>query len=468
MNQRTRTPRRDGAELRTRHGQALLGMGALLMLSACGTASNLLGSGPSVPEGQPGFVRGYLGGVAADEPRAAVIARDVLSGGGSAVDAAVAAGFALTVTMPSRAGLGGGGACLVHDPRSGDVEAVLFPAAAPSPAGPRADRPAAVPMMARGLFALHARGGRQSFEQLIAPAETLARFGTEVSRAFALDLQAVGGPLMADPWARAAFAGPNGQPLAEGARFIQPDLGGTLASLRVSGVGDLYQGGLARRIEEVSPATGAGLTLAALRAGVPQVVPARETALGNDLVATVPDAGGAATLAAFQALRGGADAAAAQRAAEAQGASGPLPASTSLVVADRQGMAVSCTFTMNNLFGTGRVAAGTGILLAAAPTGRVRPALHTPIVIHNKPTRALRHVGAGSGQEGAPLAAALPAASALARPATSMAEAIAAVPEPGRAAALSCARYLPGAADSCSIAIDRRGAGIALGGLDAR
>ncbi|MBE9606626.1 gamma-glutamyltransferase [Acetobacteraceae bacterium H6797] len=465
MNKGYRITRHAGTKGNAPRAWSLAGLSATMMLAAC-SGGGVFGSS-SPEQGQPGYVRGYLGGVITDEPRAALVARDVLSAGGSAVDAAVAAGFVLTVTYPSRAGLGGGGACLVHDQRTGKVEAVMFPATAPSSIAGRADRPAAVPMMARGLFALHTRGGKQSFEQLMQPAEQLARFGTEVSRAFAQDLAAVGAPLMADPWARQSFGSPSGAPLAEGARMMQPDLGGTLAALRVTGVGDLYQGAMARRLEEISPSTGAGLSVAAMRESIPQIVASRESRLGNDLLSTTPDAGGAATAAAFEALRNGADTAAAQNAAlAAAGVTGNLPASTSLVVVDREGMAVSCNFTMNNLFGTGRVAAGTGILLGAAPVGGLRPALMTPIMVHNTSLRAIRYVGAGSGQSAAPVAAAGPAVAAVLRNLPASEAITSSVPEPGRAVALSCSRYLPGRAESCTSAADPRGAGIALGGLD--
>ncbi|MEX2311495.1 MAG: gamma-glutamyltransferase, partial [Rhodospirillales bacterium] len=43
------------------------------------------------------------------------------------------------------------------------------------------------------------------------------------------------------------------------------------------------------------------------------------------------------------------------------------PAAVSYAIMDTRGGAVACTLTMNNLFGTGRVAAGFGTILAAAP-----------------------------------------------------------------------------------------------------
>jgi gamma-glutamyltranspeptidase/glutathione hydrolase len=471
---------------------AALALALGLLLPACGTLQSVGSAvtGNTGPQaGEQGFVRGFLGGVAAEEPRAALVARNVLSAGGSAADAAVAAGLTMTVTLPSRAGLGGGGACLLFNPRRGDVEAILFEPGARVAAPVGADRPAAVPMMARGLFALHARGGRRPFEELIAPAEQAARLGTEVSRALATDLAAVAGPLLADPGAAAVFAGPGGQPLATGERLVQPDLGATLGTLRTAGVGDLYQGGLARRMEEASAAAGGGLTVAELRAGLPRVVQPLQSRAGADLVSFLPPPadGGLAAAAAFGALQAGAAPAAAGARAlavsrawrERGGDPAPLlnatlpadpsppvlPASAGLVVLDRDGMAVACAFTMNNLFGTGRVAPGTGVLLAAAPgIGQVQPALLSAAIAHNANIRAFRAAAAGSGQAAAPVAVALPLAQAL-RGADASA-AVAGVPEPGRAQLLTCTGYVPGRPESCTGATDPRGAGLALGAVD--
>ena len=139
--------------------------------AACGSLPNLNPlAGPSAPpEGQQGHVQGFLGGVVADEPRAALLGREALSLGGNAADAAVAVGFALTVTLPSRASLGAGGACLAYSPdkksvNGGVPEAVVFLPHPPASVGTNADRPAAVPMLARGLYLLQARYGHRPFE----------------------------------------------------------------------------------------------------------------------------------------------------------------------------------------------------------------------------------------------------------------------------------------------------------------
>ncbi len=201
---------------------------------------------------------GFIGGVVADEPLAALAARGVLATGGNAADAAVTLGFMLSVTLPSRASLGAGGACIAYQPGAnapghGTPEAIMFVPRAP--AANAGDRPAAVPMLARGLYLLNARYGSKPVETLITPAQQAAERGFSISLALARDLAAVQGPLLSDPSAAAVFA-PGGQALGEASRLVQTDLGLTLTQLGRVGVGDLYQGLLAQRLAEASALAG--------------------------------------------------------------------------------------------------------------------------------------------------------------------------------------------------------------------
>ena len=471
----------------------LLLLAATLGLAACESTREGLFGASAPPAGSQGFVRGFLGGVASEEPSASAVARAVLSAGGTAADAAAAAGFMLSVTLPSRAGLGGGGACVVYHPRREAPEALIFMPDARQGGTETADRPAAVPMMARGLFALTTRmQGARPFEELIAPAEQMARFGAPASRALVADLSAVGSALMADPNARAVFTRPDGTALRVGDTFTNTPLGGTLTAMRTQGVGDMHQGGFARRLTELVPAAGGGeMTLAELRAALPALGPAlvREAG-GGDRIAFLPLDGGVAAAAGYAALAAGQSAeqaqsralavAAASRNGQGGNAEGllaqaglppgslpALPASTALTVFDRQGGAVACIFTMNNLFGTGRMAPGTGMLLAAAPgLGAVQPPLAAAAIAFNPTLRAFRMAVAASGQQAAPMAVAGPLTAQLRRRVEPAYAVVENSPAPGRTQLAACPRYLPGRPQECVAVSDPRGLGVALGAVD--
>ena len=66
----------------------------LLLVAACGIAPT--------KTGEIGAVEGFLGAAISEEPRAALVARDTLSAGGSAADAAVAAYFFYDGHLPCR------------------------------------------------------------------------------------------------------------------------------------------------------------------------------------------------------------------------------------------------------------------------------------------------------------------------------------------------------------------------------
>jgi gamma-glutamyltranspeptidase/glutathione hydrolase len=484
-------PRRFSKTTTPFRSTALLVSLALTVSGCSGWFSHRLpGAGPDPTQAAiPGVATpAWSGVVIADEPEAAEVGRAILAAGGTAADAAVAVGFALMVTLPSRASLGGGGACLAYSPfvKTGgeaDPQAFVF---LPRAAASGGDRPSAVPMTARGLLLMQAVYGYTPIQQLIGPAQRLAALGVPVSKAFESDLSVVSGPLLEDPAARAVFGTPDGAPLAVGQTMVQPDLANTLDALRTKGVIDLYQGDTAQALVTGSAAAGGPITLADLNQAVPhEEAPISLHDGGNTLAFLPPPAdGGLAAAAAFAQLRrdpnniAGANAAAlavgtAYRAGVdaadptellrqtdlPAGHLPPLAASTSFVTLDGSGAAVACTLTMNNLFGTGRIAPGTGVLLAAAPTHGQAPLLSAAL-IWNKPTTSFRAAVGGSGQEGAPLAVALTAEFALRRSGEAFGTV---VPEPGRVNAVNCPDRVPGNFKSCVWITDPHGEGLAIG-----
>ncbi|MEX1107838.1 MAG: gamma-glutamyltransferase [Dongiaceae bacterium] len=409
---------------------------ALLTLGACES---------DAPPGLSGSVEGFAGAVVADEPKAATIGRDVLSAGGSAADAAIATYFALAVTMPSTAGLGGGGVCLAHDQEARTVEAIEF-LPRNAPAGQ-----VAVPANVRGMAALHARYGVLPWAQLLGSAEQLARFGTPISRALSRELANVGAALLRDPEMARVFANADGTPLVEGQNLIQPELATTLSRLRQNGAGDLYVGAFARSFAEAAQSIGAPLTLEALQATVPNYSPAAKLPYGNHIlyVAPPPAGGGIATaqiigvidaegsfdddsevtrahliaeaskqvfamrersadssalsserIAAMEAQFNPDQATPATSFGSSFGGTIDNPWSTGFVTADQNGNMVACAVTMNTLFGAKRMAPGTGIILAPATdaAGAGYRSLG-PVILANPHSGMSYFAGAASGGE---------------------------------------------------------------------
>ena len=353
-----------------------------LLLGACGT---IPGVDPAAAPRQ-----NYLGSVAAGEPNAALTARDILKAGGSAADAAAALAMTLAVTMPSRASLWAGGACLVHDPEDGDrrVYSFIHPASGDGEAPP--------PMLVRGMALMHAAHGRLHWGAVPAAGERLALLGHPVSRAFARDIGA------APERAATAFSG---RPPGEGDLLAQPELGGILSRIRLAGPGALYGGSLAAALMHGAAAAGYRLDGAALGRGLPsgqEPLSAEENPWRVYFAADEASAGPGQAAFWAQLVEDDriddsdspvlpiADYGEAGKAPEAGGGTG-------FAVVDADGLAVACGLTMNAPFGTGRMAAGTGIAIAAPrPAGAADPAL-SPFLITVDAGDEIRFAGAASG-----------------------------------------------------------------------
>lgn len=411
---------------------AISAITALALLSSCavgqGIGHELFGLNDGT--NASGAVKSVFGYAVADEPQAALVGQAILNEGGNAVDAAVAEGFAQAVTLPSRGGLGGGGACLIKMPNSKGVMQLpvmlSFPAGAPASTG--GGRPAAVPLLARGLLAMQARYGVLPQSAVIVPAERLAG-GAQISQALESDLDVVGNALLADPQAAAIFA-PYGHLLPVGAIFQQPNLATTLENLRVNGVGGLYAGSYASQFAQAADQAGGGLTASDLINAVPHYGTPDLSRQDGYNIASLPIAPVEAGTA--------------------------LPASASFMTLDKNGGSVICVTSMNNLFGTGRFAPGTGVLLAASPRTMPTPQLAGAIA-YASGNNAFRAAVTGTGQAQAETALKIGLANALTGQNT-------AIPPPGRANVISCPGHIPGNEASCHASAAPMGGGLAIGG----
>lgn len=437
---------------------------AVLALSGCGS------DGPA--EGKLGLVEGFYGGVIADSPRAAEIGRDVLSIGGNATDAAVAAYFAMAVTLPSSASIGGGGVCLVHNSKERKTEALLF--LSKPPAGGGAGVPVGVPGNVRGMAALHARYGAVRWEELVAPGERLARLGTLTPRALVSDLQIAAAALQQDPVTKRVFSRADGALLREGDPWVQEDLATTLGAIRLRGAGDFHLGALARQYVAAVRGAGGQLTTEDLRDQTPVWVQPTTLKWGNHQVYFAPPPVGGGLLSAqlwslFEnrnTYQGAGDANRAHVAAEMTkrayaersnwldqrdsvvgdpaailsparidtllstyraDQSTPLSAlpqapqqrpndapAAALIAVDRFANAVACNFTTNGFFGGARIAGSTGVLIAPAPgiNGRGAAAIG-PMIVANTNTGDFFYASAASGGTSGPAVMAEVAANAM-------------------------------------------------------
>lgn len=359
-----------------------------MALSACGSST------PAPQEGTIGFVSGFIGGAVSDEPRAALAARDILSAGGTAADAAVALYFTLAVTKPAQAGLGGGGVCVIYSWRTKQTESLDF-------LPPIRPGEGVVPGNTRGMLALQAKYGRLRWELLLGTAERLARSGMATSRSTARDLAAAATIIAGEPALRDTFMSGAGATPPEGTVVAQPELAGTLSLIRRAPQ-EFYTGPFAHTFAAAAAEAGQRITPEAMRAYAPSFGTPVGAAFGQYTMYFPPNESGAAAAQAWRTLgtEGGYERASNRQ--EALARAFPIPpgetptAETSFAVADRDGNMVGCVVTMNRFFGAGRMARGTGVV-PAAPDPRGRVGGLAPMVVTNPAVPRPYFVGAGSG-----------------------------------------------------------------------
>ena len=253
------------------------------------------------------------GMVVTQEAAASRVGLDILKRGGNAVDAAVAIGFALAVTLPRAGNLGGGGFMLIHRADLNQTIAIDYRETAPAAttkgvfldangeADPFKSRYSGlaigVPGTVAGLeLAWRKYGsGKFSFADLIAPAIALAREGLTVDDDVADSLPLAAAALGRRPSSASIYLRPDGSVPQTGDHIALDDLAATLETIAANGAAGFYSGPVAQKIVEAVNAAGGRMTiedLANYRAVERQ--PVRGTYRGYDVVSMPPPSSGGA------------------------------------------------------------------------------------------------------------------------------------------------------------------------------
>lgn len=221
---------------------------------------------------------GKGGAIATQHPLATEAAARVLSEGGNAVDAAVAAALTLGVVEPYNSGLGGGGMALVWPAKGKKAQALDFRETAPLAAsadmyqnpelGPEASRVGplaiAVPGQIAGLEFLHRRWGRLPWASLFTEAIRHAENGFGPERTLRERVEDKADCLARDYHSARIYRellSPKGTGI-----LVQKELAETLKRLRDRGAAEFYQGETGRSLVENLRGKGAILDLADLGA----------------------------------------------------------------------------------------------------------------------------------------------------------------------------------------------------------
>ncbi|MHB0775956.1 gamma-glutamyltransferase family protein [Halomonas sp. WWR20] len=280
---------------------------------------------PFASQRSPTYAR--HGMVAASQPQASQIGRDILAQGGNAVDAAIATAAALTVVEPTGCGIGGDAFALVwiadEHTGSGELHGLNASGTAPAALTPQAVgdaghddmplygwTPVTVPGIPAAWAELSQRFGKLDFQTLLAPAIRLAREGFPVS------------PVIASLWQRAeatfrehlgdaATAGwfetftPTGRAPRAGEWHRCEDQAQTLEAIAASRSESFYRGELAERIDAFSRKTGGYLRAADLAGYQPEwVAPIAADYRGYKVWEIPPNGQGLVALMALRILEG--------------------------------------------------------------------------------------------------------------------------------------------------------------------
>ena len=209
---------------------------------------------------------------------------EILNKGGNAVDAAVAVGFSLAITLPRAGNLGGGGFMLVYLKEKDEIFYIDYRSKSPlnstidnifdlngktiKPKDFTNDmfdktrygyKAPAIPGTVAGLLEAHENFGKLPLEEVLAPAIRQARNGIKVSYDLEKAIEDTH-QLKKDPESLKIYF-KDGAAIKEGSIFKRPDLDKTFQLIATEGKKGFYEGDIAKKMVEAMNANGGLFTI---------------------------------------------------------------------------------------------------------------------------------------------------------------------------------------------------------------
>ncbi|WP_318473081.1 gamma-glutamyltransferase [Photobacterium leiognathi] len=247
-----------------------------LLLSACcfslpvfaneaSQASDNIEPEPTISQQSQQLVKGKEWMIATANKYASEAGADILSKGGSAVDAMITAQLVLGLVEPQSSGIGGGGFLVYWDNDNNQMTTFDGRETAPFAATPRlfqdnqgkplkfydavvGGRSVGTPGTIKLLWRSHEQYGKLAWKSLFLPAIKLAKEGFIVSPRLAAMIEKDANNLSRYPATKAYFFDNDGNPIKAGTKLTNPAYANTLLQIADYGPKAFYQGDIARDI----------------------------------------------------------------------------------------------------------------------------------------------------------------------------------------------------------------------------
>jgi gamma-glutamyltranspeptidase/glutathione hydrolase len=210
--------------------------------------------------------------VVTQNKHATEVGYEILRQGGNAVDASVAVGFALAVTLPRAGNLGGGGFILIYDNEEDKISSIDYRSAAPKSSTSEmflendnvvkfGHLVNAVPGSVAGLLKAHEVYGSLPLSILLKPAIRLAKNGFEVTHDLNFVLTWGAESLLKNQVSKEKFYDQSEEAVSVKSLLKQPILAKTLFMISKKGKEVFYEGEIANWISSESLSNGGLITL---------------------------------------------------------------------------------------------------------------------------------------------------------------------------------------------------------------